>query len=86
MTLRAVLSAVGSTIPDAQGRMRINAESAILSSGTLTTCATLTTCTTCTTCATVTNLSQMGTLPMQSIINMWQNTDASTLRRNITVT
>ena len=62
---------LNASIPDSSGRQRINAETAVLASGTLTTC------------TTVTNLSQIGAVDARTAVNDLNKFAADSLRRNI---
>lgn len=71
-TVASLTRTLNASIPDASGRQRINAETAVLASGTLTTC------------STVTNLSQIGAVDARTAVNDINKFAADSLRRNIT--
>ena len=71
LTVASLTRTLNASIPDASGRQRVNAETAVLASGTLTTC------------ATVTNLSQIGTSDARLVVNDLNKFAADSLRRNI---
>lgn len=72
MAVASLTRTLNASIPDASGRQRINAETAVLSSGTLTNC------------STVTNLSQIGTTDARTAVGDINKFAADSLRRNIT--
>jgi hypothetical protein len=71
-TVASLTRTLNASIPDASGRQRVNAETAVLASGTLTTC------------STVTNLSQIGAVDARTAVNDINKFAADSLRRNIT--
>ena len=73
-TVASLTRTLNASIPDSAGRQRINAETAVLASGTLTTC------------STVTNLSQIGAVDARTAVNDLNQFAADSLRRNISVT
>jgi hypothetical protein len=70
-TVASLTRTLNASIPDASGRQRVNAETAVLASGTLTTC------------STVTSLSQIGTIDARTVVNDLNKFAADSLRRNI---
>jgi hypothetical protein len=70
-TVASLTRTLNASIPDASGRQRVNAETAVLASGTLTTC------------STVTNLSQIGASDARTVVNDLNKFAADSLRRNI---
>jgi hypothetical protein len=73
-TVASLARTLNASIPDASGRQRVNVETAVLASGTLTTL---------TTCSTVTSLSQIGAIDARTVVNDINKFAAETLRRNI---
>jgi hypothetical protein len=76
----ALTHIVGGALPDSLGRMRVNAESAVVSSGTLTAV------TSVTNAVPVGNVATLGSVPAQYPQFQIQGLYADSLRRNITVT
>ena len=70
-TVASLTRTLNASIPDASGRQRVNAETAVLASGTLTTC------------STVTSLSQIGAIDARTVVNDLNKFAADSLRRNI---
>ena len=70
-TVASLARTLNASIPDASGRQRVNVETAVLASGTLTTC------------STVTSLSQIGAIDARTVVNDINKFAAETLRRNI---
>ena len=70
-TVASLTRTLNASIPDSAGRQRVNAETAVLASGTLTTC------------TTVTNLSQIGAVDARTAVNDLNKFAADSLRRNI---
>jgi hypothetical protein len=70
-TLASLSRTLNASIPDASGRQRVNAETAVLASGTLTTC------------STVTSVSQIGAIDARTVVNDLNKFAADSLRRNI---
>ena len=70
-TVASLTRTLNASIPDASGRQRVNVETAVLASGTLTTC------------STVTSLSQIGTIDARTVVNDLNKFAADSLRRNI---
>jgi hypothetical protein len=73
-TVASLTRTLNASIPDASGRQRVNVETAVLASGTLTTL---------TTCSTVTSLSQIGAIDARTVVNDLNKFAADSLRRNI---
>jgi hypothetical protein len=70
-TVASLARTLNASIPDASGRQRVNVETAVLASGT------------CTTCSTVTSLSQIGAIDARTVVNDLNKFAADSLRRNI---
>jgi hypothetical protein len=70
-TVASLSRTLNASIPDASGRQRVNAETAVLASGTLTTC------------STVTSVSQIGAIDARTVVNDLNKFAADSLRRNI---
>jgi hypothetical protein len=70
-TVASLARTLNASIPDASGRQRVNVETAVLASGTLTTC------------STVTSLSQIGAIDARTVVNDLNKFAADSLRRNI---
>jgi hypothetical protein len=70
-TVASLTRTLNASIPDASGRQRVNAETAVLASGTLTTC------------STVTSVSQIGAIDARTVVNDLNKFAADSLRRNI---
>jgi hypothetical protein len=70
-TVASLTRTLNAAIPDASGRQRVNVETAVLASGTLTTC------------STVTSLSQIGAIDARTVVNDLNKFAADSLRRNI---
>jgi hypothetical protein len=70
-TVASLTRTLNASIPDASGRQRVNVETAVLASGTLTTC------------STVTSLSQIGAIDARTVVNDLNKFAADSLRRNI---
>lgn len=77
MAINSLTRIMGSSLPDASGRMRVNAESAVIASGTITTVSNA---------VPVGNVATVGNVPAQYPANQIQGLYADSLRRNITVT
>lgn len=80
MAINSLTRIMGSALPDASGRMRVNAESAVIASGTLTTVSTVSNA------VPVGNVATFGAVPAQYPANQIQGLYADSLRRNISVT
>jgi hypothetical protein len=80
MAINSLTRIMGSALPDASGRMRVNAESAVIASGTITSV------TSVTNAVPVGNVATFGAVPAQYPANQIQGLYADSLRRNISVT
>jgi len=79
MLVDTLTRTVGMAMPDTSGRLRVNAEAAVISSGTVTTVSTVTTVTT------VTGQTNIGGLPANQQIPSLMMISANQLRANINV-
>jgi hypothetical protein len=70
-TVASLTRTLNASIPDASGRQRVNVETGVVASGTLTTC------------STVTNLTQIGAVDARTAVNDLNKFAADSLRRNI---